>query len=200
VYARAARGDLTDAFARLDACPAPRELVALAKACLAPEPDARPRDARQVAAALTAYIEAELRRAERDLVRFFELSPDLFCIAGLDGYFRRVNPNFTRVLGYPPEELISRPFVDFVHPDDRAGTIAETEKLARGLPCVYFRNRYRDVTGGYRWFEWTAQSVPDEGVVFAVARDVTDRVELEARLGTGPLAGHRGDTGSPWVA
>jgi serine/threonine-protein kinase len=182
VYARAARADLADAFARLDASPAARELVALAKWCLAPHPDTRPRDARAVAAALTGYIESDLRRAERDLVRFFELSPDLFCIAGLDGYFHRVNGNFTRVLGYPPNELISRPFIEFVHPDDRASTSAEAEKLARGLPVVQFRNRYRDTRGNYRWFEWEAKSIPEEGIIFAVARDITDRVELESRL------------------
>ena len=182
VYARAARADLADASARLDASPAARELVALAKRCLAPHRDARPRDAQEVAAALTAYFESDLRRAERDLVRFFELSPDLFCIAGMDGYFRRVNGNFTRVLGYTPAELTGRPFIEFVHPEDRASTVVETEKLARGLPVVQFRNRYRDNGGGYRWFEWEAKSIPEEGVIFAVARDITARMELEGKL------------------
>jgi serine/threonine-protein kinase len=182
VYARAARADLAGAFGRLEAAPAARELVALAKRCLAPHRDARPRTAQEVATELTAYIESDLRRAECDLVRFFELSPDLFCIAGLDGFFRRVNENFTRVLGYTPAELISRPFIEFVHPDDRAGTSAETQKLARGLPVVQFRNRYRDNRGGYRWFEWEAKSIPQEGVIFAVARDITERMELEDRL------------------
>ncbi len=186
VYACAARGDLDGTFARLDGSPASRELVALAKACLACDPDERPHDAGEVATAVMAYFECDLRRAERDLVRFFELSPDLFCIAGLDGYFRRVNPNFTRVLGYSPEELISRPFIEFVHPDDRAVTAAETEKLSRGLPVVQFRNRYRDVHGNYRWFEWAAKPIPTEGVIFAVARDITDWIELEARLRTHP--------------
>ena len=170
VHARAARADLAEAFGRLDASPAARELVALAKRCLAPHQSARPRNALEVASALTAYIDSDLRRAERDLVRFFELSPDLFCIAGLDGYFRRVNENFTRVLGYTPEELISRPFIEFVHPDDRANTSAEAEKLSRGLPVVRFKNRYRDVRGDYRWFEWEAKSIPEEWVIFAVAR------------------------------
>lgn len=184
-FAQAARADLADTYARLGASPAARELVALAKRCLAPHPGARPRDAQEVAAALTEYLESDLRRAERDLVRFFELTPDLLCIAGVDGYFRRVNANFTKVLGYPPDELLARPFVEFVHPDDRANTVAETEKLARGLPVVQFRNRYRDVTGAYRWFEWAAQSIPEEKVVFAVARDITDRVELERRISSG---------------
>ncbi len=181
VYARAARADLAEAFARLNGSPAARDLVALAKWCLSPHPANRPRDAREVANALTAYFESDLRRAERDLVRFFELSPDLFCIAGQDGYFRRVNQNFTRVLGYTPDELISRPFIEFVHPDDRAQTIAETAKLARGLPVVQFRNRYRDVRGGYRWFEWEAKPIPEERLIFAVARDITERMALECR-------------------
>jgi serine/threonine-protein kinase len=180
VYARAARADLADAFGRLDAAPVARELVALAKRCLTPHRDDRPRTAREVAAALTAYIESDLRRAERDLVRFFELSPDLFCIAGLDGYFRRVNENFTRVLGYTPAELVARPYLDFVHPADRAGTSAATAALSRGQPVVQFRNRYRDTRGVYRWFEWEAKPIPHEGVVFAVARDVTERVERES--------------------
>jgi PAS domain S-box-containing protein len=181
VYARASRGDLSDAFARLDASPAARELVALAKWCLASDPLARPKDASEVTAALTAYFESDLKRAERDLVRFFELTPDLFCIAGFDGHFRRVNANFTRVLGYPPAELISRPWSEFVHPDDLPGTQAEAEKVYRGLPIVHFRNRFRDVRGNYRWFEWSAKSIPEESVLFAVARDITDLVELEAR-------------------
>jgi serine/threonine-protein kinase len=181
VYARAARADLAEAFARLDAAPAARELVRLAKWCLAPHRGDRPRDAGEVAEALTAYLESDLRQAARDMVRFFELSPDLFCIAGLDGYFRRVNGNFTRVLGYTPGELISRPFIEFVHPADRASTARETEKLARGLPVVQFRNRYRDVRGDYRWFEWEAKSIPEEGVIFAVARDITGFVDWEGR-------------------
>ncbi|MBM3978763.1 MAG: PAS domain S-box protein [Planctomycetes bacterium] len=173
VFSRAQRADLAEAYARLDAAGragAPADLVSLAKRCLAPHRDTRPRNAQEVAAALTAYIDSDLRRAERDLVRFFELSPDLFCIAGLDGYFRRVNGNFTRVLGYTPEQLVSRPFVEFVHPDDRESTEAEAEKLSRGLPVVRFRNRYRDTRGAYRWFEWEAKSIPEEGIIFAVAR------------------------------
>ena len=181
VYRKARRSDLADAFARLDACGAEAELIGLCKRCLATAED-RPRDAGQLARELTDYLESDLRRAARDLIRFFELSPDLFGIAGLDGYFRRVNPNFSRVLGYPADELISRPFADFIHPDDRARTDAEVVKLAHGELCVRFRNRYRDSHGDYRWFEWTAKSIPDEGIIFAVARDVTDQMRLEDQI------------------
>jgi len=192
VRARAASGDLAEVFALLDASSAERELVEIAKRCLAAVPADRFRDAGQVAAAITAYLESDLRRAERDLVRFFDLSPDLFCVAGLDGYFRRVNGNFSRVLGYTDRELLSRPFLEFVHADDQTRTIAEMEKLSRGLPVIRFENRYRDVAGGYRWFEWTAKSIPEEGVIFAVARDVTDRIHLERQLNSITASGESG--------
>jgi eukaryotic-like serine/threonine-protein kinase len=176
IHSRATSADLAGAFARLDACTAEREVVGLAKRCLAPEPDDRFRDAGEVAAAVTAYLESDLRRAERDLVRFFDLSPDLFCVAGLDGYFRRVNVNFSRILGYTDAELLSRPFLDFLHPEDRERSMAEMEKLSRGLPVIRFLNRYRDTKGSYRTFEWTAKAIPEEGVIFGVAQDVTDVV------------------------
>jgi serine/threonine-protein kinase len=183
VLSKARRADLADAFRRLDACGADGDLVALAKGCLAADPNDRPGDAGKVADAVTGHLEAVLRRAERDLVRFFELSLDLFCIAGLDGYFRRVNSNFSRVLGYSEKELVSRPFLEFVHPEDQERTLGEMAKLREGLPVIRFCNRYRDVRGEYRWFEWTAKAIPEEGVIFAVARDVTERVGLEEQLG-----------------
>jgi PAS domain S-box-containing protein len=116
-------------------------------------------------------------QAERD--RLFELSLDLLCTAGLDGYFRRVNPAFERVLGYSTEELTSRPFVDFVHPDDREATLAEVEKLADGLVTIDFENRYRCSDGSYKWLGWRAMPVPEEGLIFAVARDVSAQKEIE---------------------
>jgi serine/threonine-protein kinase len=182
VYSHAVRADLQGALDRLDAAPVPRELVVLTKRCLAPTLTDRPHDAGEVLALLTEFLQSDIRQAERDLVRFFELSPDLFCIAGLNGYFQRVNDNFTRVLGYSTEELITRPWIEFVHPDDQASTVAVTEQLARGLPVMGFRNRYRAVNGDYRWFEWAAKSILEEGIIFAVARDVTKQVDLEARL------------------
>ena len=117
-----------------------------------------------------------LQRAETDLKRFFDLSLDLFCIAGLDGYFRRVNSNFSRVLGFSEKTLLSRPFLDFVHGDDRDDTIAIMGQLVEGRPVVQFQNRYQTQSGSWRRFEWTAKSLPDEGVIFAVARDVTEQL------------------------
>ena len=121
---------------------------------------------------------------DRDLALFFALSEDLLCIAGTDGYFRRVNQKFGRLLGYPDEELLAHPLLDFVHPDDVSATRAAMARLEQGLTVVQFRNRYRTAAGRYRWLEWTARSVPAACVVYAVARDVTERVELEQRLRT----------------
>jgi len=181
-YKQAAKADLADGFARLDACAADPELVALCKRCLAADPADRPRDAGVMAAALAECLSHDLRRAERDLVRFFDLTPDLFCIAGMDGYFRRVNANFSRVLGHPTAQLLAEPFLNFVHPDDRAATQDIVAGLNRGELCVRFRNRYRDVGGEYRWFEWQAKPLVGEGMIFAVARDVTDTMRLEGQL------------------
>lgn len=179
---RARTADLSDAFARLDACRADPELVALAKSCLARNLAERPRDAGVVVDRLNYFFEAVLRQAEWDMIRFFDLSLDLFCIAGFDGYFHRVNDNFARVLGYTKDDLLSQPFLKFVHPDDVDRSVSEVTRLSLGQPVVRFRNRYRKSCGDYRWFEWMAKSIPKEGVIFAVARDVTEHVELEDQL------------------
>ncbi|QEL14311.1 protein kinase domain-containing protein [Limnoglobus roseus] len=171
-----------DAFSRLDNCHADHDLVSLAKACLAPDPAHRPRDAGVVMDRLTHYFDMVLRQAEWDLGRFFDLSLDLFCIAGFDGRFRRVNENFSRVLGYSMAELTADPFIVFVHPDDRDRTAAMMARLREALPVRDFRNRYLDHNGKYRWFEWTAKSIPKDDVIFAVAREVTKEVALEERL------------------
>ena len=175
-WAKAAAGDVADAFARLDACDGPLPVVSLAKRCLAADPAARPDDAAAIVAGLTDYLESGQRRAEQELVRFFDLSLDLFCIAGLNGFFRRINENFPRQLGYSTDELKSRQFMDFVHPDDREKTMHEIARLARGESTIQFVNRYRHADGHYVWLEWNARSEPDEAAIYAVARDVTDRV------------------------
>lgn len=133
-------------------------------------------------AAYTVLDLTEIHQGERDLVRFFELSLDLFCIANLDGFFVRVNSNFLRVLGFTSEELVSFPMVDFVHPADRKATLAAMTTLESGAPVTVFRNRYRDIHGDFHWFEWLCKRTPNERTVFAIARDVTQRVCMEQEL------------------
>jgi eukaryotic-like serine/threonine-protein kinase len=181
----AAAGDTAAALERLDGCGAPLPVVMLAKRCLAVDPHDRPADAREVVDVLTDYLESGQRRAEQELVRFFDLSVDLFCIAGLNGFFQRTNENFLRQLGCTAEELKARRFIELVHPDDRARTIAEVARLSHGELTSEFLNRYRCADGSYLWLEWNARAVPDEGAIYAVGRDVSDRVaagELRDRL------------------
>ncbi|MCC5663387.1 PAS domain S-box protein [Nostoc sp. CHAB 5784] len=113
---------------------------------------------------------------------FFERSLDLLSVIGLDGYFKRINPVFTQTLGYSEAELLASPFLDFVHPDDHFATLAEMEKVKTGIPTLNFENRYRTKDGCYRWLGWTASPQIVRGVIYCVARDMTQQKEAEAAL------------------
>ncbi|MCI3277243.1 PAS domain S-box protein [Streptomyces cylindrosporus] len=115
------------------------------------------------------------RKAERELESIFNLSPDLLCISGLDGYLKRVNPAFERTLGYSGETLLSKPYIEFVHEDDRAGTREALERLAVGVELAEFENRYLRADGTECWLQWSARPVLEEGLIYAAARDVTER-------------------------
>ncbi|MCU1427662.1 MAG: two-component system sensor kinase [Actinomycetia bacterium] len=121
------------------------------------------------------------RRAEREVERVFDLSLDLLAIAGFDGYFKRVNPAIERTLGYSSEQLLSRPFSDFVHPEDRESTLEALSALAGGEEVVQFENRYVCSDGSARWLEWSTRPVPHERRLYAAARDVTDRRRAETQ-------------------
>ena len=108
-----------------------------------------------------------------DLERFFDFAVDMLCIADQDGYFRRVNRSFERVLGYDKEELLAHPFLELVHPDDRVETMAETKRLSSGQLTLAFENRYRAKDGSYKTLAWTCYPDPETGLLYAVARDVT---------------------------
>lgn len=120
---------------------------------------------------------------------FFEMSLDMLCIAGTDGYFKKINPAFSRILGYPDEEMLSRPFLDFVYPDDLESTLREIQHLGAGLPAVMFENRYYAADGSIRWLQWNASSPGTDGMIFAVARDISagKRIEEDLRRYTGEL-------------
>jgi PAS domain S-box-containing protein len=115
--------------------------------------------------------------------RFFDLSMDLLCIADGDGYFKRLNPAWERTLGFSREELYSKPFMEFVHPDDRARTQHVMEKLLSGEPAINFENRYLCQDGSHRWLTWVTPSPEHQPAVFyAAARDITEHKQMEEAL------------------
>jgi len=124
----------------------------------------------------------ERKLAEAEFNRFFSLSMDLMCIANADGYFKLINPAFTHTLGWSAEEILGRPFLDFVHPDDRAATLREVERqITTGQNTFEFENRYLHQDGSWRVLSW--KSVPQPGgMMYAVARDITERREAEEQI------------------
>lgn len=115
------------------------------------------------------------RQAEEERDRFFTLTRDLVCFAGFDGYFKLVNPAWERVLGYSKDELLARPFGEFVHPEDQAITASQAEKLSRGVEVIQFENRYRAKDGSYHWFSWNARASVSAKAIYATARDITEQ-------------------------
>lgn len=112
--------------------------------------------------------------------KYFSVSMDLFCIANLSGYFTKVNPKFSETLGYTEKELLSRSFIEFIHPDDIDITAIQMEKLSNGVRTVNFTNRYRCKDGVYKWLLWTSTPDPELNLIYAAAKDVTK--EKEAQL------------------
>jgi rsbT co-antagonist protein RsbR len=114
-----------------------------------------------------------------ELHRFYELSMDMLGIAGFDGYFLNLSQAWEQTLGFTREELLSTPYLEFVHPEDRAQTIARAEEVTVGKVAICFENRYRSHDGSYRWLEWNATPYVREKLIYFVARDVTERKRLE---------------------
>lgn len=126
---------------------------------------------------------SQLQKNEFDVELFFDLSLDMLCIAGLDGYFKRVNPAFTEALGYSASELTARPFLSFVHPEDIKATLTEMEKLKQEIASVEFENRYCCQDGSYRRLRWiTTPSPKNRNLIYAVARDVSQFDDLQQKL------------------
>jgi PAS domain S-box-containing protein len=113
---------------------------------------------------------------------FFMLALDMFCIAAFDGYFLQLNPAWEKTLGFPLETLKSKPFVEFVHPEDRQATLAETEKLRQGFTTVAFENRFLCSDGTYKWVLWNVTVSPDKESYYAVGHDITSSKQAQAAL------------------
>ena len=109
-----------------------------------------------------------------DLNRFFELSLDMLCIADMDGMFKHVNQAFETTLGWTREQFLNESYINFVHPHDRGLTLNEVEKLQSGIPTASFENRYRCADGSYKYLRWTTYPDQETGLLYGVARDVTE--------------------------
>nr|WP_320023123.1 PAS domain S-box protein [uncultured Draconibacterium sp.] len=112
---------------------------------------------------------------------FFELSQDLMCVAGFDGYFKYLNPAWEKSLGYSNEKLLSKPFLSFIHPDDHSKNNEEVSNLSKGNFTINFENRYICKNGSVKYFEWTATPLPEEKIMYCIGRDITKRKQLEVK-------------------
>jgi two-component system sensor histidine kinase/response regulator len=122
------------------------------------------------------------QRAQDELNRFFNLSLDMLCVADFDGYFKRVNPAWQRHLGWSEKELLSRPYIELIHPDDLEATYAAVATLEEGREVIYFENRYFHKDGTIRWLLWASTPLPAERVIYATARDNTERKAAEETM------------------
>ncbi|MFD2434651.1 PAS domain-containing protein [Mesonia maritima] len=124
----------------------------------------------------------ERKKKEEELNTFFNISNDLLCIAGLDGYFKKINPAFTKNLGYSEEEILSIPFEELVHPEDVKLLHNEMASLAKGIPIFQNEFRYIHKNGNIIWLSWTASSEPEEGLIYAIGKNITATKKAEFNL------------------
>ncbi|MEW5773636.1 MAG: diguanylate cyclase [Thermodesulfobacteriota bacterium] len=132
--------------------------------------------------AISARDMTELQIAQEERQRIFTMSLDMLCVADADGYFKELNPAWEATLGWDRETLMRSQWIDFVHPDDVQATAEVGKTLTAGAPVVDFVNRYRTRDGSYRFLSWTSHPDPSSRLIYAVARDVTERMEMEEKL------------------
>ncbi|MBN3582454.1 PAS domain S-box protein [Algoriphagus aestuarii] len=111
--------------------------------------------------------------------KLFRLSLDLVCLSGTDGFFKKISPSFTTILGWDEETLLTNPFFDFIHPEDHQSTQEELEKLSEGIPAINFTIRFKTIKGEYRTIQWTAAPETESQLVFAIGRDITEETQQE---------------------
>lgn len=124
----------------------------------------------------------EKKRAQEEQSRIFELSIDMICVANFDGYFTQLNSAWEETLGFTIEELTSKPYLDFVHPDDLENTTKAAENLKGNNNVISFENRYLTKSGTYKWLSWNSLPIVEEGVIYAIVRDISRDKEQERKL------------------
>ena len=122
----------------------------------------------------------ETKNVQTEIDQFFNITLDLLCIAGTDGFFKRLSPGWTKTFGYTEEEFLKKPFFDFIHPDDIQPTIDAVSQLSTQNPVINFINRYKCKDGSYRWLSWV--STPQGEKLFAAAHDITEMKNAEEKL------------------
>jgi PAS domain S-box-containing protein len=161
---------------------APIALEIICIRALSKHPEKRYASAIELAHEVQHWQEAQRRHAEQERDRFFALASAMFCVAGADGYFKLLNPAWQRTLAWTPEELMARPYRDFVHPDDVPSTQVEHSEVADGGASVNFENRYRCKDGSYKWLLWNSMPVVGEDLIYATAVDISERKKTEEAL------------------
>jgi PAS domain S-box-containing protein len=133
---------------------------------------------------LSKNFGAEIKRKqlELELNQIFNFTPDILCVANVDGYFKKVNPAMMMLLEYNQAELLAQPFMEFVHPQDREKTLIELQNIITGNPTYYIENRYITKSGKIKWLAWTTTGASEQGVLYCSAKDITDKKELEELL------------------
>lgn len=129
-----------------------------------------------------AVLEETVEARSRELDRMFKLSIDILTVCDFNGHFLSVSPAWERISGWPIEAAVDRPFSELLHPDDVAASAAKFERLKHGLPVADFENRYLCADGSYCWLSWRGVPVVDEGLIYSIARDVTQERAREEQL------------------
>ncbi|HEY9615023.1 PAS domain S-box protein, partial [Allocoleopsis sp.] len=130
-------------------------------------------------------LESEIRerkRVEKERDNFFNLLPELLCITNFDGYFKYVNPAWESTTGFTTEELLAKPYIEFIHPEDREALAADAQNVARGIDTTYFESRLLCKDSSYKWIVWSASASIEDRLIYVNGRDITDRKQIEARL------------------